>query len=370
MINGMVEQGVDLRGDHVSPPSALTEADRVQSGRRGRRRCCGVVLAAVASVLAACGGSSGDGGSATSTSALLGPTATPATTRISPWRVQEAKESCIGRPGTVIRVAGDQGQERLTQRNLDARVTVDARQASWSGEVNYPVVLDGGRGLCVSGGQLVGTWKPSTSWEDMHSVGGMRVSNRESTIEGVRIHDYGDAIRFVKGAEGFRVRRAYLSYIRDDCIENDWAYSGVVEDSFLDGCYNAFSARGYDSQDRSRDGSADLVTIRNTLVRLQPMEGVYKNRGLIPGHAGFFKWDDAAPRLELHGNVFRADQDANTVGLDLPLEKLGPCSGNIMVWLGAGPYPHPLPSSCFTLTTDRSVWERAAAAWKAAHGHR
>jgi len=354
--------------------SALTEPDHAPSGRGPRLRRRGVVLAtlaAVASLLAACGGgSSGSTASGASTGVILGPTATPVTTRINPWRVQEAKATCIGRPGTVIRVTGDQGEARLTEGNLDAQVTVDARRASWSGEVNYPIVLAGGRDLCVSGGRLTGTWKPSTSWEDMHGVGGIRVSNPDSTVEDSQVVDYGDAIRFAKGAQGFRVRRAYLSYIRDDCIENDWAYSGVVEDSFLDGCYNAFSARGYDSQDRSRDGSADLVTIQNSLVRLQPMEAVYKNRGRVPGHAGFFKWDAEAPRLELHGNVFRADQDANTVGLDLPLEKLGSCSGNIMVWLGAGPYPDPLPASCFTLTTDPSVWDRAAAAWKVAHEYR
>ncbi len=37
-----------------------------------------------------------------------------------------------------------------------------------------------------------------------------------------------------------------------------------------------------------------------------------------------------------------------------------------MVWLGDGPFPGSLPT-CFTITTDRSVWDAAARAWDVAH---
>jgi hypothetical protein len=37
-----------------------------------------------------------------------------------------------------------------------------------------------------------------------------------------------------------------------------------------------------------------------------------------------------------------------------------------MVWLGPGSFPGSLPS-CFTITTDRSVWDAAARAWDIAH---
>jgi chitinase len=37
-----------------------------------------------------------------------------------------------------------------------------------------------------------------------------------------------------------------------------------------------------------------------------------------------------------------------------------------MVWLGPGPFPGSLPS-CFTVTTDRSVWDTAVRSWEAAH---
>jgi hypothetical protein len=38
-----------------------------------------------------------------------------------------------------------------------------------------------------------------------------------------------------------------------------------------------------------------------------------------------------------------------------------------MVWLGKGPYPDHLPS-CFKITRDKSVWDRAVASWHQANG--
>jgi len=55
-----------------------------------------------------------------------------------------------------------------------------------------------------------------------------------------------------------------------------------------------------------------------------------------------------------------------------PPGKLADCENNTMVWLGAGPFPEPLPSTfngkpCFAITTDKSVWDNAVAQWKANH---
>ena len=55
-----------------------------------------------------------------------------------------------------------------------------------------------------------------------------------------------------------------------------------------------------------------------------------------------------------------------------PPGKLAACENNIMVWLGAGPFPEPLPTTfngkpCFTVTTDKRVWDNAVAQWKATH---
>ena len=96
------------------------------------------------------------------------------------------------------------------------------------------------------------------------------------------------------------------------------------------------------------------------------MPTVYKGRA--PGNGGFFKWDEhgRAPKLVIRDNVFRVDQRPNHQTLGLPAGYKYECSNNVVVWLGKGRYPDKLPK-CFRVTRDRAVWDRAVAAWQAAH---
>ena len=196
-------------------------------------------------------------------------------------------------------------------------------------------------------------------------------------MENIRVHNYGDGISFSRGnpSYSFHIIGAYMTHIRDDCVQNDYMYSGLIEDSLFDGCYTAFSAKAQNSSS-DYDGSQNVWTIRNSLIRLEPMEKVYHDRGLIPGHGAFFKWnkgDNNSPQLALHNNVFRVDQLSNSSdGLGLPKGKLVSCSDNVVVWLGDGPYPDPLPETfdgkqCFTITTDKTVWDKALDNWMNRH---
>ncbi|HET6625975.1 MAG TPA: hypothetical protein VFG63_06260 [Nocardioidaceae bacterium] len=296
----------------------------------------------------------------------LGAALLVAATGVIVVRLDLGNQSCLsGDTEPDVALTGLQRDE-YDKTGLPAGTVVDARAARWVGREPYAIVMGGGVGLCLSSGTVRGRWPPRTSWQVMHGTGAVVVGAPDATVEDLRVDGYGDSLRLVEGAHDFVVRRVHLSDSRDDCIENDWLSSGVVEDSLLDGCYNAFSARTYDSQDGVDDGSDGIWTISDSLVRLQPMQRPYKDQGLIPGTAGFFKWDPRAPRLSLHDNVFRADQPASTVGLGIPEDKLADCSGNVMVWLGRGDYPEKLPS-CFTVTKDVRVWDDAVARWLRRH---
>lgn len=249
---------------------------------------------------------------------------------------------------------------------LAGRTWIDARAARWEGRKPYVLVVGGGPDICVTGGHIEGTWSQLTPWRTMHATAAVVISGPGATVEDIRVHDYGDSLRFVDQAQNWAVRRVEFSDSRDDCIENDWLHSGTVENSLLDGCYNAFSARTYSDQSGVSDGSDNLVAIRHTLVRLRPMARTY-NGEKEPGTAGFFKWDPNGPMLSLHGDVFRADMRAATVGLGLPDGKLASCSHNVMVWLGKGPYPRRLPA-CFRVTHDPAVWTRAVQHWHRRYG--
>jgi hypothetical protein len=167
-----------------------------------------------------------------------------------------------------------------------------------------------------------------------------------------------------------------MSHIRDDCIENDHLQDGLIDDSLFDGCYVAFSARpSAEKIANGRNGSAHVWRIQNSLVRLEAMVGPPEGSVDGLGHGGFFKWhrwdepeQSFSPTLALHGNVFMAER-VGQVGAErmgIPPGRLASCSNNVMVWLGAGDYPAPLPA-CFTVTKDRAVWDAAVADWKRRH---
>lgn len=294
--------------------------------------------------------------------------------------------SCLNNTtGSLKTLIGTQVKYDVRKTPLSSYTKIDARNATWQLQDPYPVVLAGGSNICISGGKITGPFAPSDSWDIAKASSGIKVDSASQanymTIENIRINNVGDGFG-VKGAPNFKIIGAYLSYIRDDCIENDYFWSGIVDDSLFDGCYQAFSARRDTTTQAVKANNSNIWTIQNSLIRLQPMDKVYLDKGLIPGHNGWFKWDSTdvsvSPKLALKNNIFWVSQPSNLVGLGLPKGRLTECSNNIMVWTGSGTYPvdtskqDPLPATfgghqCFTITTNKSVWDNAVAKWKAAH---
>lgn len=268
--------------------------------------------------------------------------------------------------GATRTLAGAQGAFTST---LAAGERVNADAATWapSTTVPYPIYFDSTADSCWDGGRVTGTFPVTTSWSVYHDTAGMGVSGSNVVIDHPRIFNVGDGIRIRDNAAGWTVRNAYLSYIHDDCVENDRLVDGTIEGSFLDGCYVGISTRR-SSGDTTTDGHLNTVTLRDSLVRLQAMPTVYS--GTAAGSGGFFKWDTTAartsPGLAITNTVFRADQTTNHQDLNLPANYPVTCANNVMVWLGTGPFPGNLPA-CFTVTTDRGVWDAAVASWKATH---
>lgn len=282
---------------------------------------------------------------------------------------------CLARPGPVTRITGMQ-YKRYRLSTVAENSIFNATGAIWSGldeqgnAIPWTITFrnDGnGANSCWYGGEINGPWDENdddVSWEDpFHHSGGMTIDIDDFLFEAVRVNNQGDGLR--PYGENARIRSAWLTDIHDDCVENDDLYTLTVENSFFDGCYSGFSARPH--VDNPPDGSSNLWTIRDSLMRLEPQPTVY--RGPVPGHGGFFKWDGPgrSPQVSLHNTVFRADQNPNHGTLGIPNGlNFESCSDNTMVWLGEGPFPEPLPD-CFRITTDVQVWNDAVADWKARH---
>ena len=303
---------------------------------------------------------------ALATSALpavaAGPAGAAADDTVASARALDQTVRCLTERRRVDVVRGFR-TDRFTS-DIPDRSAVDALGALWLQTDNWPVSFGGGSGGCWLGGRIIGTYPQSTPWSTFHHTTGLSFTNGDFTIAGPRVHNIGDGIGVRVGADHFTITGAHLSFIHDDCVQNDGLATGVVEDSLLDGCYVAFSARP--SAGDSVDGHQNTETFRGNVVRLQAMPTVYK--GHAPGHGGFFKWDEhgRGPRLVLRDNVFRVDSKPNHQTLGLPAGYKFRCSNNVVVWLGKGRYPDKLPK-CFSITRDRAVWDRAVAGWQAAH---
>jgi hypothetical protein len=266
--------------------------------------------------------------------------------------------------------------------SLSTSAKVDATTAQFLVDqgTNVPVRVGGGNGICWSGGEVLGQFPPSTSWSTMHDKYGMIPGSGSSAngikIQNVTIFSYGDGISFdVQDDANWSIKNVHVKYSRDDCIENDFLNAGTIDSTFLDGCYDAVSAQEYTG---SPNGNNNIVTISNSLLRLQSMDAVYG--GAVPNHNAFWKWSTIGPSLALYNNVFRADgpsREGNGAQMWMapPPGKLADCRNNVMVWLGSGSYPETLPTTfngqpCFTIMTGAAglqYWNTAVANWYAHH---
>ena len=252
---------------------------------------------------------------------------------------------------------------------LAANVLVNADQATWTSKTNNPIVWTGGVGGVWRGGTVTGLWdQNTTAWDAYHSMAGMHVQVDSPLVLGFRVHNYGDGVRFMDPVtKSFTLRGAWFSDIHDDGVENDTYKTGLVEDSFFDGVYVAFSGRPAKAVYQQIDGRNITYTIRNNIVRLK---GFALTAGAPNTSAGFFKIENRLPERNMkwvvEGNVFRADAKNGVGSLCLNQHGKFTARNNIIVWLGAGDYPCAIPPG-WTLTRDVKVWDAAVAAWKARH---
>jgi hypothetical protein len=301
----------------------------------------------------------------------------------------------------IIDLAGDYGYERFHYKKPADEAIFDARGATWRFQTfptlkqNYPISIKGGaRNGCWIGGLVQGTNSETAGWRETYDVangsgfnfGGGR-STQGFTLNGIRIDNVWDGIRPRGNADGFRIRNVWVSDARDDCFENDHRQAGLIEDSLFEACHMGISARpgkGGDEEETAAapvapaTAGAGVLEIRNTLISLGPHPEPNPKRSKYPwfkdpGHGMFFKLGQGDLQLKLYDNVFMLEQYPNNDqrAWGLPPEhyahRLADCRGNVLVWLGEGEYPGPFHNDrfagCWTVVTDRAVWERAKKDW-------
>lgn len=278
--------------------------------------------------------------------------------------------ACLNRTsGSLLTLATS--QVPYLDKALAADTRVDARAVNYNGTASGPIKLGGGSDVCISGGTITGAWPLTATHSTVSSTFAVGLYGPNFLIENYRADNYGNCIGIWDNATGFTVRGAYCTQIRGDFVSNKESWGGAIEDSLFDGGITFFNDRNM-----SAALSGATATIRNNLVRLQSFDQTYWG---TPGHGWFWKQDPSttAVKLHLHGNVFMAEQPPLTNNEWLDPSTVASCKkadgspDNTIVWLGTGAYPRPeeLATGCFTLSTDRTVWDQAAAAWKTRHGY-
>jgi hypothetical protein len=311
--------------------------------------------------------------------------------------------ACLDERGQeIIDLKEDHGYERFHYGEPADDAIFDARGARWQFQTfptlkqNYPISIEGGaENACWIGGLVEGTNAQGAGWRatyDIANGSGFLFGNGRNTesftLDGIRIDNVWDGIRPRGNADHFRVKNVWVTGARDDCFENDHRQTGLIEDSLFERCHMGISARagkgGGDEAEAASPPAAQgvdpdrVLEIRNTLISLGPHPEPNAKRSKYPwfkdpGHGMFFKLGPGDLKLKLYDNVFMLEQYPNnakrTWGLppEQYADRLADCRGNVLVWLGEGDYPGPFHNDrfpeCWTVTTDRSVWERAKKDW-------
>lgn len=182
---------------------------------------------------------------------------------------------------------------------------------------------------CWSSGVVWGTWPSTATWDDRHHTGAYTIKNSAgSTISGATAVAYGDSFRADVGSQGFTFADDRAYYGTDDCVEADQNTGGTVARTI---CY---SYVGYSAQGGPATGAT--VTLTDNIFWLYRSPTVFK--GTAPGSGPWFKSDSNSPSFVLRGNVFRADAYPNHGDLKPP-PKVTACTGNHILWGGAGAFP-------------------------------
>ena len=179
--------------------------------------------------------------------------------------------------------------------------------------------------------------------------------------------------------------------IRDDCLENEGTGTAekpmnvVIRNSMFDGCFTGFAERPTWSNHGAPNGfGPSSLTVENSLMYInpQPLGPNYCNSTKVQqgrcaqngstwlGAHGIWKWSEAAAsKVTIRNSVFRLDMPSYT-GCAPQVWPAGTYENVKVVWTGKGSYAtaggckNVLPPGV-TVTTDKSVWDNAKAAWLA-----
>jgi hypothetical protein len=291
--------------------------------------------------------------------------------------------SCLA--NKVTKLSGTYTSQYRSKKPV-AGTTFDARGATFLAypfASTYPFSVGkdtAPRRLCVLGGVVVGRQSRGLTWDQMKASyhgAGLRIGgNNWYAVDGLRVDNVEDGIsprgtedRYPKDGDGFVLRNIYMTYIRDDCVENDDIAGGLITDSLFDGCYTGISERpsSGNPQEQFKAPAGEQLRVERVLMRMQAQPGPYKtNNPKLLGHGKPFKWSPVANQLIIKDSIILVEKVPN--GGSWEVFPPGTRAERVtIVWRGGGAFKWKVPAGV-KVTTDKGVWDRARARWLVRHG--
>lgn len=256
--------------------------------------------------------------------------------------------------------------------NIDGFGRIDR----WNSKYNTPAQKTS---MCFLGGLIVGTQPMGVTWLKTKKGGGgyaISFNGEGARIERVRIHNHHDAFMPYR-SNNFIIRHNWVSYARDDCVENDGGAQGLIANNLFDGCFVFYSSSGGGI---SSGGANNLVRIANNLIRMEPMPGPpYDNPPTVKAYGSVLKIqpdEKDRPKLWFKKNTVAMESGGRKNALASLQRTIDECEGNKILWLGKGAFPYwedikgTRIEHCFEVISGmaaREEWDYAKAKWIAAH---
>jgi hypothetical protein len=240
--------------------------------------------------------------------------------------------------------------------------------------------------LVTVGGTVLGQVDRRLATEDVYALyagDAMRVAaaDRTATYD-LRVDNVVDGYnpRVAEGTEQDNTARflldgAYMTYIRDNAVEDDNLMSGTIRDSLFDGVFNLVSAKPSSSGNYSN--TSMVVTIDGVIARLQALPDASAADGTA--HNKIFKWaEEVAGSVVARDSIFYLEEVPEGTSSNLPFPQGS--YQNVTVVLGRGfdgdrdgditdlDYPVALPAGV-TQTRDVSIFTTARRTWLTVHGY-
>ncbi len=297
----------------------------------------------------------------------------------------EADVDCDARRGDDVTDVFDHATGRRGGTFIDNTPsdehTFDARgwtSHAYGVDTVYPFSIGKGHravDTCVLGGTILGSHDRSLTWRDVkreHDGDALRIEGSGTVVvDGLRADNVEDGISPHNDEATVHIRGVHLSYVRDDCLENDDGVGVVVSDTLFDGCFVGVSERSRHAGDGDR-----TLTLDRVLMRLERMPYDTDVDGDLPAsgsvvdggaHGQLFKWSQSANDLVIRDSVFLVPGMSANGAKSMAFPPDTRAENVTLVWLGPGEYPAQVPDGV-TITRDAAVWERARAAWLQQHG--